>query len=268
MESLQGDLIRERFGLAGLPSVFSRINLVLCLAELGEFTEGIAYGEEAVRVAEAADHPYSLVFAYFGVGTLSLLKGEPQQAISVLERGLGVCRALNLPLMFPPVSSSLGSAYALSGRFGEAIPLLEQAVEQAALMKRMDRHSILMAWLGEAYLLAGRIDDAIQTSQRALTLSRDYKERGHEAWTLRILGEIVSHYTPPDADQAEAYYRQAMVLADELGMRPLLAHCHFGLGKLYRRTENRADAQQHLALAAALFRQMDMRFWLEKVERV
>ena len=87
-----------------------------------------------------------------------------------------------------------------------------------------------MAHLGEAYLLAGRIEDASQQAQQALERSRDLKQRGHEAYALRLLGEIAAQRQPPDVESAAAAYRQAMTLADELGMRPLAAHCHLGLG--------------------------------------
>ena len=86
--SLQGDLEREHFGMAGLPSVYARAWLAWCLAELGDFPEGIARGEEAVAIAEAADHAYSQVLAAWGLGTLHVVRGDPERAIPVLERGL------------------------------------------------------------------------------------------------------------------------------------------------------------------------------------
>jgi hypothetical protein len=52
----------------------------------------------------------------------------------------------------------------------------------------------------------------------------------------------------------------------ELGMRPLVAHCHLGLGTLYRRTRDRAKAEEHLSTAATLYREMGMNFWLEQTE--
>ena len=64
----------------------------------------------------------------------------------------------------------------------------------------------------------------------------------------------------------EQHYRDAMILADELGMRPLVAHCHLGLGKLYRRAGQRQEAQEHLTTATTMYREMDMRFWLEQAE--
>jgi hypothetical protein len=57
-----------------------------------------------------------------------------------------------------------------------------------------------------------------------------------------------------------------MALAKELGMRPLVAHCHRGLGKLCRRTGHREQAQEHLSIAATMYREMEMRFWLEQAE--
>jgi hypothetical protein len=52
-----------------------------------------------------------------------------------------------------------------------------------------------------------------------------------------------------------------------LALRPLIAHCHFGLGKLYRRTGKRQEAQEHLTTATTMYREMGMRFWLEQAER-
>ncbi len=267
VDALQGSLARERFGLAGLPSVLLRFHLVWCLAEMGNFPEGIPYAQEGIRTAEEADNPFSLMYAYAGAGILWLLRGELSQATPMLERGFELCRVRNLPMPFPLTASSLGIAYALSGRLAEAIPLLEQALEQATAMKLMVNRSIVAARLGEGYLLSGRMDDALRLAGDALVLSHMQKERGYEAYTLRLLGEITAETDPPDVHKAQAYYRQALELADELGMRPLAAHCHLGLGKLYRRTGSRSAANTHLTAATSLFREMDMRFWVEKAGR-
>jgi hypothetical protein len=61
-------------------------------------------------------------------------------------------------------------------------------------------------------------------------------------------------------------YRESMALAVQLGMRPLVAHCYLGLGKLYLRTGKRHEAQEHLSTATTMYREMDMRFWLEQAE--
>ncbi len=263
---LEGDLAGEHFGLVAPVSVLSLTWLVMCLSERGEFAEGIAQGKETARFAEAIDHPYSLMFAQFGLGSLHLLKGDLAEAIPALERGLALGRAESIPLLFPFVASSLGSAYALAGRLAEAVPLLEQGVEQAASMKLMALHSQRVAWLGEAHLLAGRRDSARQLAEWALNLSRQLKERGNQAWALRLLGEIHLDPGAPDFDRAEASYREALALADELGMRPLAARCHFGLGALYSETARGDQSRAELGRATELFRSMGMTLWLSRAE--
>ena len=186
------------------------------------------------------------------------------RAISLLERGLPLCPSV--PYYSPWIPSGLGYAYALSGRVAEALPIQEQAVEQAASMGLTQWQSCWVGWLGEAYLLAGRMDDAIRFARRALELSRNHKERGHQAWALRLLGEIASHPDPPDVETAESHYRQAMALADELGMRPLLAHCHLGLGTLYTKIGRREQARSEVSAAIELYRVMDMTFWFPRAE--
>jgi len=266
VESLTGDLIRERFGLTALASVGSRAWLARCLAELGAFPEGSAHAEEAVRVAEAVDHPSTLIITYLGVGFLSLRTRDLSRAIPVLERCLELCRVYNILLWFPETAAALGCAYAFAGRVAEALPLLEQAEQRGTAMGTRGGQSLRMGYASEAYLLAGRLEEAVQLAGRAFDLARDHKERGHEAWALRLLGEIAAHQDPPEIEPAEHHYRQARSLAEELGMRPLVAHCHLGLGTLHSRIGRVDQARTDLATAIALYRAMDMTFWLPQAE--
>jgi tetratricopeptide (TPR) repeat protein len=264
VELLAGDLIRESFGVVGYPSVNSRSWLVRCLAELGAFPEGVAYGEEAVRIAEVIEHPVSRVLAYLGVGFLSLRQRDFFRAIPVLERCLDLCRVWNGLVWFPETAAALGCAYACAGRVAEALPLLEQAEQRGATMGTMGGQSLWVGYVSEAYLVAGRMQEAVQLAGRALALARAHKERGHEAWALRLLGGIAAHQDPPEAEPAALHYRQA--LAEELGMRPLQAHCHLGLGTLHVKAGQREQAHVQLSTAIELYRAMDMTFWLPQAE--
>jgi tetratricopeptide (TPR) repeat protein len=120
--------------------------------------------------------------------------------------------------------------------------------------------------MGEACLLADRIDDAVTFAGRALRLARERGQRGYEAWALHLLGEIAAHPGSLNSGDSEGHYRAALALAGELGMRPLVAHCHLGLGKLYRRMGQREQAHEHLTTATPMYREMDMRYWLEQAE--
>ena len=264
--SLEGDLQRERFDMPGLASVLSRAWLVWCLAEQGEFGEGLTYAEGAVEIAERVDHRYSLIVACLGLGLLHLQQGEFQSAITMLERGVALSQAERLPQLFPLIAGPLGAAYALDGRLPEAVPLLEEAVERGTALNFMGIQARRVAWLGEAYLLAGRGDEAMSLAMRALDLARAHKERGHEAWSLRLVGQVYARQHPPALDPAEATYRQALILAAELGMAPLQAHSHLELGRLYAWSGRLPEAHAELSAAVDLLRTMAMRHWLPEAE--
>jgi tetratricopeptide (TPR) repeat protein len=130
----------------------------------------------------------------------------------------------------------------------------------------MDFQSHRLASLGEAYLFAGRVEDARGLAMRAFDLSRVQRERGWEAYALRLLGDLAVQGDPPADHQAEAYYRQAQTLATGLAMRPLQAHCHLGLGGLYLKLAQQEQARAELSTAIALYRAMEMTFWLPQAE--
>src|SRR5439155_2216783 len=237
--------------------------LARCLAQLGAFTEGLAHGEDSLRIAEAVNHPNSLIVACYCIGHVYLYKGAWHQAIPWLERGLDVCRVWDIPLLFSLVSALLGYAYVLAGRVSEALPLLEQGVSTEA-MEIMRGPGYV--WLSEAYQRLGRLDEALAAAVRGLEVCRTHAQQGEQAWALRLLGELYAHRQPPEAELAEATYRQALALADELGMRPLQAHCHRGLGTLYGQTGRPAPARTELSAAIALYRTLDMSFWLPQAQ--
>jgi tetratricopeptide (TPR) repeat protein len=220
--SLEGQLLREHFGLPVPASVYSHTWLVASLAELGAFGEGIVYGEAEFRIAESVDQPYSLIHASFSTGLLYLRKGDLDKAIAALERGLELCQVWNMGGWFGNFASYLGYAYALSGRVAEAVPALEQGVGSNVSTAGM--HLVWRVYLSEAYLLAERREEASQLAERARELARQHNERANQAWVLRLLGDIYAQSAPPEVEPAEVSYCQALACADDLGMRPLQAH--------------------------------------------
>jgi tetratricopeptide (TPR) repeat protein len=264
--ALEGARRYERFGQATLPAVVSRANSAGCHAELGMFAEGRALGDEGLRMAEAAAHPASLMIALWGMGLLALRQGDLPEALPRLERAVGLCQDADLPSWFPRMAAPLGAAYTLAGRVADALPVLTQALAQATATARVDFQARCRLPLGEAQLVAGHLEEAQTLAKRALTHANAHQEHGHQAYALRLLGEIALHRDPPEVEQAEAHYRQALTLAEELGMRPLQAHCHRGLGTLFAKIGRREYARSELSTAIDLYRAMEMTFWLPQVE--
>jgi tetratricopeptide (TPR) repeat protein len=263
--ALDGAPLHEHFGLPGLPTVLSREVLARCLAEVGAFTEGRAHGEDSLRIAEAVDHPYSLIPACYSIGHVYLRQGAWPQAIPWLERGLEACRVWDFPLLLDVSAAALGCAYVLAGRRADALPLLEQHVATQAMENMRGR---VHGWLSEAYLRLGRPDEAWALAERGLECCRMYAQQGEQAWTLRLLGDIAARREPSESMEAEIHYRQALALAEELGMRPLQAHCHRGLGTLYAKIGRREHAHTELSTALELYHAMAMTFWLPEAEAV
>ena len=162
--------------------------------------------------------------------------------------------------------ASLGHVYARSGRVQEGLSYLQQALADYERAGIGVYHSAAVSHLGEAYLLADQVENARVCADRAVMLARGRGERGYEAWALRLLGEVASHQGSLDAATAQAHYDAATTLASELGMRPVMAHCHLGLGRLCRLTGQHEQARQHLTTASAMYGEMDMRFWLEQAQ--
>jgi tetratricopeptide (TPR) repeat protein len=261
--SLAGELLYGHFGLPYPASVHSRTWLVASLAELGTFAEGIAHSEEECRIAEAVNQPFSVVHASFSMGFLYLRKGDLYKAITVLERGEELCQVWKLEVWWRNTAACLGYAYALSGRVAEAVLLLEQGVDSNPYKSW---NALCEVYLSEAYMMAGRGQEAIQLAERTLAHAAEQNMRGKQAWTLRLLGILHAQSSLRAIELAETSYRQALALAEELGMCPLQAHCHHGLGTLYATTGQREQARASLAIAIALYRAMDMTFWLPQAE--
>jgi tetratricopeptide (TPR) repeat protein len=252
------------------PSTDMRIRsqawLARALHEIGAFAEGQRHGEEALRLARLEGRGPALIVAHAGLGLLYLGKGDLEHAIRLLDQGLALIRASGDRGFLRPIVLGLGSAYALQGRLAEGRALLEEGISKSIRTNALQNRAHLVAWLREVCRLAGHYDEAWQHAQQALDVARQQKTRGGEVLALHQLGVVHAYADPPDAAQAEAHYQQALVLAEALGMRPLVAHCHHGLGRLYCQTGQRAQARTALTTAIDLYRAMDMTFWLPQAQ--
>jgi len=257
-------------GGAGTPRTDVRIRsqawLALTMSDLGAFAEGRRHGEEALRLATREGRGVTPSIAHSHLGQLYLAQGDLEHAIRLLEQSLALCRASGDQISVRATAASLGAAYALQGRLAEGRALLEEASSVALRTGMLGSHARWVTQLSEVCRLAGRGAEAWQHACQALDLARQLKARGQEAYALHQLGVVHAHADPPDVAPAEAHYQQALALAEELGMRPLVAHCHRGLGTLYAMTGQREQARAELSTAIAMYRGMEMTFWLPQTE--
>jgi predicted ATPase/class 3 adenylate cyclase len=246
--------------------IASQAWLAGALSDLGQFAEGRRHGEEALRLATGEGRGGEPMLASLWLGRLYLVQGDLETAIRVLHRGLALCRATDNWDAGRFIAASLGYATALAGQLAQGRALLEEALREGLRIGARQAQSLCVAELSAVCLLAGRVDEAMQHAHKALDLAQQHGERGCEAHALCQLGAVHAQADPPEVAQSEARYREALALAEALGMRPLQAHCRRGLGTLYVKVGRREQAHAELFTAIELYRSMDMTFWLPQAE--
>jgi tetratricopeptide (TPR) repeat protein len=267
LAALPVDWIYEDLGASTPISVFDRVWLVASLGQLGRFAEAAAFEAEAIRLAEHTHHAHTIGLAHCGATTRHLLQGDWRTARSLVERWVEIIRAGSVALQLPWAVAASAWVLAQHDEEGEALNRLREAEQ---LLEHHTLHDTVgqRAWdyhsLGRACARLGRLDEARRLAERALAGHAHFP--GFVAHARHLLGDIATHPDRLDAESGEVHYREALALAEPRGMRPLVAHCHLGLGKLSRRTGKHELAQEHLTTASTMYREMDMRFWLEQAE--
>jgi tetratricopeptide (TPR) repeat protein len=266
LAALPAGWVHEFFGSSQPPSVNDRVRLLVSLAHLGRFAEAAAHEAEAIRLAELTRHAYTVGLAFHAASTLYLVKGDWTRACALIERQIAVLRTGTIVGELP---TALADCARVLAYLGDATGALDRSRECEQLRSSQSaRGPGRNAWvdysLGRACLLLGRPGEARRLAEGVVESATSRIDFMPDA--LQLLGDIASHPDCFDLESAEGYYRQALALAKQRGMRPVIAHCHLGVGRLRARSGEHAVAAERLGVAATLYRDMAMTFWLEQAQ--
>jgi tetratricopeptide (TPR) repeat protein len=230
----------------------------------GDQDEALAHGRRALALGTATGDDGLGVMGRFFLGIASLCGGSLADAVELFQQVVTTLAGARAAERFgepgPPAQFArafLGWSLAELGRFDEAVAVGEESLRMAQAID--EPFTLMHGYFGTGipYLARGDVARAIPPLERCLALGR--------ATDIRLwLGEIAA--AALEGERAEADYQHAMVLASEIGLRPLMAHCHLGLGKLHRRTGKAQEAQEPLSIATTMYREMDMKYWLEQAQ--
>jgi tetratricopeptide (TPR) repeat protein len=265
LRTLPSEWLHEFLGLAVPPSVFGRAWLTMSLTELGRFAEASRCAEEVIQIAEPTQHAHTIGWAHLAASMLYLLKGDWAHAHRRVEQWIAVLRTGSATIQLPWAVGASAWALAQIGAQGEAS---DRVQEGERLLESQTSEGIVghRSWachaVGRACLLLGRLDDARRLGDRSVQSAN--RQPGFAAHGLHLLGDIAIHPDRFDAAIGDVRYREALALAERHRMRPLIAQCHLGLGKLYRMTGKTERARDHLGIATIMYREMDMGFWLHQ----
>ncbi|GAA0568714.1 hypothetical protein GCM10009416_03670 [Craurococcus roseus] len=241
---------------APLPAVVSRAWLAWCLAECGRFAEARAQAEAALRIAEAAGRSFDHIQSLLSLGAAWLMQGRWAEALPPLRRARAMCEESGTAVLMPRLSAAFGFAQALAGRHAEAMALEAAAVQGADRLELPAMRPICLRWHAETALLARQRDVALRSAQRLLEEAGASGQDGHAAWATYLRGRLAAE--AGEVGPAEADLAAARDAAHRLGLRPLLAHCTFELGRLWMVAGDMNRAQVARAEARALDRAMGL----------
>jgi DNA-binding SARP family transcriptional activator len=259
---LPPEWMHETLGLGGPPAVWDRGCMAMSLADCGRFAEATQYAGEAIGIAEQTQHVFIITMAYFAASVLHLVRGDWSEARSRIDRWLAVAQAGHS--LYLPWGIAL-SAWPLA-QLGEASEALNRITEGETLLDRQAASGVVAnrAWffaaLARASLQLGAREEARRLAGRALECC--VSQPGFRAYATLVLGDAAAHPDGFDADTATTIYMDALMLAGRLQMRPLAAHCHLGLGRVQARLGRADRGRGQLEQAIAMYREMDMPFWL------
>ena len=251
VDRVSGELMHDRCGLPFVPAVIARSWLVWSFAERGDFVVGMKHAREALAIAEKVGHPFNIAHLFYDLGYYYQVKGEYEEGVETLGKAVDLIDSWSLTYLSPFIKGFYGHVLALAGRVDEGVRMLETAEGLYETIGLGLFRSLVGLQLGEAYLKAGRTQDALVKTKEALELARKRGERGHEAYGLKIMGDVIA-VSDGDVQEALSNYQDAKVLAGTLGMRPLLAMTELRMGRLLEKTGRSEGAKQHLTAAKAI----------------
>jgi DNA-binding NtrC family response regulator/tetratricopeptide (TPR) repeat protein len=258
----------ERFGMSTPAAIYLRSLLAANLAERGDFSEALAAGEEARRMAEKAGLGFGLAAAWVRLGEIYLVLGDADRGASVIEPALALLTERRFKLWLPRAAAALGWSRVLAGRTQDGVRLLDQAREAGAALPYLFRYSRCMVWCGHAALHAGEVDRAARLAEEALAQSRRRGEQGYELEARHLAAEVAGRAGAASADNAALELTETAERAAMLGLRPLVAHCRLSAGQLCARLGDRGRAREHVAAAAALYKTLGMPLYAARAARL
>lgn len=256
---LTGEPALQQHGLAGLPAALSRSLLVLGMAELGDFEKIEEIGFEGLEMAKKAENAMSLILGRDLVAMGYLRRGEVERALPLLEKAHELCRSYEVKLFYSFTAGSLGYAYLLANETKRALTILEEEARAENLQASIFIVHPLTV-LADAYRNVGETALATETISRALKIAKEREERGFEAWAMLVMAAIHAH--AGRLEEAIHWYGRTLQQASDLLMRPLVGHCHKGLGDSYLSLGNEKEAQVENEAALKIYRTLGMTYWL------
>jgi class 3 adenylate cyclase/tetratricopeptide (TPR) repeat protein len=261
---LPGELAAKRFGWGGAPGLFSRAFLAWCLTELGEFEQARQVLDQGMQILSKLEQPFSRVMIQLATGLYHMRRGEFDPATSILRDALDLSGTADVLTMYPMAAAWLGQALLGADRTAEALTVLKDAVDRETY-RFGGKYSWIHLYLAyaEARFRHGDREGSRAELRHALYLAESCREIVHYAYGRKLQGDFLLSDGEPA--NARAAYERAIEIAEPRRVRPLAAHCKWGIGRCARLSDDPAEALRWASLAREEFGALGLSHWEARV---
>jgi class 3 adenylate cyclase/tetratricopeptide (TPR) repeat protein len=247
--------------------------LVLCYmmkaiiyASIGEFDESQQSSSQASDLAQTGGRPYDLIAAGYGRGVVQIFQGNLEEAESILDDAASLSRENEVRLFLPLVLCALGNLYLQQGRAADARDILLKAKDEAEALGHAASTVLASVYLASAYAHLGDVPRGLDLARSSQAGAKQKGYQGLEALALFAESGILFLQGPPVAADAIAKFERTIEIAARLEARPLLGSAKGGLARLLANSGKKAEAQEELIQAIALFARSKMTIQLERAK--
>ena len=227
--------------------VSCRAMVAVVLWELGYPEQAVQRCEEALTLAHALAHPYSLTNTLITSMHLHAFRREWPTVQAYSEAVLAL--ATEHGFRRYGVFGALARGMALTMQ-GQGDPGMTQIQQEVAALQAMESGSTIpaaLAWLAEAHGKMSQVDEALRLLAEALALVETTGEHRVEAKLHCLFGELLLQQAVPEVLAAEARFQQALTIARRQQAKAWELRTATSLSRLWQQQGKRAEAHALLA---------------------
>jgi predicted ATPase len=201
-----------------LAPIFSQTYLALACVVLGDTDRGLAYGRDAVQLAEQRRHPHSVCNALAFLAGAHVLCEDAEAAYPVAERTILLASEYAFPLWLAGGQMLRGWARCNLGDVQQGLPEIRKSVRALEATGALIWVQFARCLLAQAFVKAEQLTDAMKLVDQTLLMVAGTSGRWYEAELHRLKGDLLVHAGESTA-AAEACYERAIAVAARQGAR-------------------------------------------------
>jgi len=229
------------------PGVTGRIYAAWTLWVLGYPDQALARGHEAVALAHALSHPFSLAYVRCWAAVILQLRRDVSAVHEHAEAAIALSTEQGFPLWVATGTILRGWALTMQGQGEEGMAQVCQGITAFRATGAAVTVPYLSTLLADVCDHLGHTADGLQALAEAHILVEQHEERFWEAEVCRLRGVLLLRQLVPQQAEAEACFQRALDVARRQEAISLELRAAMSLARLWQQQGRHAEAYELLA---------------------